>query len=116
MRGFGSRWQAKRDASGQLLGDLWPGFGKHATKADAIASAYADKPAALDASLDAYFASDDPFLAKVRWNFATWASDPERWARDQPRRGGWLPPAKHDADVATPVTDELFFRKERARA
>lgn len=79
LRGFQSRWEAKR-VDGAALGPGWPGVGKHSAAADRVAAAYADKPADLAASLDGYFASADPFVAKVRWNFATWAQDPGRYA------------------------------------
>lgn len=79
LRGFADRWNAKR-IDGMALGPGWPGIGKHSAAADRVAAAYADRPADLDASLDGYFASEDPFVAKVRWNFATWAQDPGRYA------------------------------------
>lgn len=76
VRGFQSRWQAKNR-------DMWPGFGKHRGRADEIGlevERRPDGPAWLASCLDGYFASTEPFVTKVRHNFAVFASDPGRWA------------------------------------
>lgn len=115
LKGFQRRWESKRLPSGQALGAGWPGFGKHRGRADELASSYADKPDALERALDAYFAADDdPFVVSVGWNFATFANDPERWLRPRRPKVMRAEPAAHDADESTPVTENLFLRREPA--
>lgn len=97
VSGFAKRWQSKRDARGNLIGDMWPGLGKHAARADAIARAYADKPDALEQSLDAFFASTKPIVADARWSFGMYASDPGRWARE----GGYRAPSTAERVATT---------------
>lgn len=48
-------------------------------RAREVAADFADRPGDIDASLDAYFASDDPFVRKTRWSFKLWSNDPGRW-------------------------------------
>ena len=115
LKGFQRRWESKRLPSGQSLGAGWPGFGKHRGRADELAASYADKPDALERALDAYFAADDdPFVVSVGWNFATFANDPERWLRPRRTRVTRREPAAHDADESTPITENLFLRREPA--
>lgn len=115
LKGFQRRWESKRLPNGQALGAGWPGFGKHRGRADELAASYADKPDALERALDAYFAADDdPFVASVGWNFATFANDPERWLRPRRARVTRREPAAHDADESTPITENLFLRREPA--
>lgn len=115
LKGFQRRWESKRLPSGQSLGAGWPGFGKHRGRADELAASYADKPDALERALNAYFAADDdPFVVSVGWNFATFANDPERWLRPRRTRVTRREPAAHDADESTPITENLFLRREPA--
>jgi hypothetical protein len=75
VSGFQSAWEARNR-------DAWPGAGKHRDRLDRIAlevASRADGESWIAASIAGYFASEDPFVARVRWNFATWSSDPGRW-------------------------------------
>jgi len=79
---FGEAWTAK-------TGDAWMGVGQHGSRAAKVARMVAERPdgeAWLAASIAGFFASDDPFVAKTRWSFATWSHDPGRYvpARVEP--------------------------------
>lgn len=117
LDGFKRRWQAKLDASGSRLGDMWPGALEHRGRADAIAIEFASDPAALEASLDGYFASDDPFVSKpsVRWNFKTWANDPRRWisARTEPQVDMAALTARIPRAQITDANDEMALPPRR---
>ena len=79
--GFARRYNAKTDPAGKPLGAGWMGVGQHRGAADRVADLYANRLDELEASLDGYFASVDPFVVKqARWNFATWVADPGKWA------------------------------------
>ena len=109
IRGFQSRWEAKRDARGMALGAGWPGFGPHRGLADDVAARYADKPEQLAESLDAYFASTDPFVvSKARWNFATWARDPGKWAA----ANGYRAPSTTHTPTSDAELDAVFGPEE----
>lgn len=108
QHGFSTRWRQKRDARGVPLGDMWPGFGKHAHRATQIAEAYADKLDALEESLDAFFASTKPIVAEARWTFGMYASDPGRWARE----AGYRTPSTNHTPSSDAELDALFGPEE----
>jgi hypothetical protein len=83
LSGFQKRWQAHR-WQGRALGDMWPGVGPHMAKVERWAPWAIADPLRLYASLDGYFACRDDFVAKVRWNIATWLADPQRYVTNDP--------------------------------
>lgn len=83
LSGFQQRWQ-RHEWRGVKLGDMWPGVGANAAKVVRLAAWAAADPGRLSASLDGYFACRDDFVAKVRWNLATWLADPGRYLSGEP--------------------------------
>lgn len=84
----------------KAAGCIWPGLGNQHSKAVVVADAFGDDVDALTASLDAFFA--DSYARSAGFDFALWVRNPTRW-----KLAG---PAKASDDVATPITDELFYR------
>jgi hypothetical protein len=100
INAFQSRWEAKRLSNGLALGPGWPGVLKHEHAAQKFATLYADKPDELAASLDGFFASEDPYVIEARWAFALWVGNPGKWVS-----------ARHEPSVDL---DELVSRSTRA--
>jgi hypothetical protein len=125
LDGFRKRWEAHRLPSGAKLGAGWMGPRQHASSAERVAELYASDPDSLDASLDGYFASSDPFVVnQAKWNFGLWVNDPGKWisARVEPAvdidallaRGA--KPITHESDDDGPMVLELPKTPRRARA
>lgn len=124
INAFQSRWEAKRLSNGQALGPGWPGVLKHEAAAAKLAALYADKPDEMRASLDGFFASEDPYVIEARWAFALWVGNPGKWisARHEPAvdldalvaRSSRSLPAP--TDESGPIVLELPKTPRRARA
>jgi DNA-binding Lrp family transcriptional regulator len=78
LRGFGDRWN-RRYAS------LWRPTSTQLDDARARADEFADRPDALAASLDGFFATDDAFVLSKRHTFKLWSNDPMRWVSAAPK-------------------------------
>lgn len=86
----------------KAAGIIWPGPGSQRSAARVVGEAFGDDVAALEASLDAFFANS--WARSIGFDFAQWVRAPSKWTM------GIKGPAKASDDVATPITDELFYR------